>query len=240
MMTDVLPLLFLFLPEGIAALPRLAGPLALLGVLAQALGAFAYDYRWERLHRDDPRAALWDPRQSPLLFQLRERVLLPALPVVRDGKAVLREHPLVLFGPSGSRLAVVDGELRVSGPSPSFGDVILQRGARLEAGALRLSGRWDGLFLRVLPEARSRRLELRVQGTGSGHLYVGERSFWSTATRWATYPIAGPFRIRHPYEYATSGGGDLVITLGKAAGEARISRVLLVPPGEPDEVLTLR
>jgi hypothetical protein len=139
----------------------------------------------------------------------------------------------------GSRLAIVDGELRVSGPGPSFGDVILQRGARVEAGALRLSGRWDGLFLRVLPEARSRRLELRVQGTGAGHLYVGERSFWSAATRWATYPIAGPFRIRHPYEYATSGGGDLVITLGKAAGEARISRVLLVPPAEPDEVLTL-
>jgi hypothetical protein len=51
LMTDVMPLLFVFLPQGLDALGRLGAVLAVLSVAVQALGAFAYDYRWERLHQ---------------------------------------------------------------------------------------------------------------------------------------------------------------------------------------------
>jgi hypothetical protein len=59
---------------------------------------------------------------------------------------------------------------------------------------------------------------------------VGERSFWSTRTRWATYPMSGAFAIRHPYTYAQSGGGDLLVTTGLGGGEAEIEFITLEPP----------
>jgi hypothetical protein len=68
-------------------------------------------------------------------------------------------------------------------------------------------------------------------------LYVGERSFWTTRTRWATYPLSGAFVIRHPYTYSHSGGGDLLVTTGLGGGEAEIEWVALVPPSEPVDVL---
>jgi hypothetical protein len=46
--------------------------------------------------------------------------------------------------------------------------------------------------------------------------------------------MSGRFHVRHPYTYATSGGGDLVVTLGRAAGSADIDFVALVPRGEPE------
>jgi hypothetical protein len=91
----------------------------------------------------------------------------------------------------------------------------------------------------VTEGARARSLELRVAGEGTGTLYVGERGFWSDSVRWTSYPMSGRFRLRHPYRYATSGGGDVSITLGRAAGSADLLSVSLVPPGEPDEVLRL-
>ena len=51
LLTDALPLLFLFLPEGLGVAGLAGLALALLSVGVQALGAFAYDYRWERLHQ---------------------------------------------------------------------------------------------------------------------------------------------------------------------------------------------
>ncbi len=99
---------------------------------------------------------------------------------------------------------------------------------------VRLRGRWDGLFLRATPAARKRNLELRVDGDGSGVLYVGERSFWSPSVRWTTYPMSGRVRVRHPYSYPTSGGSDLLVTLGRAAGSADLDSVALVPRGEPE------
>src|SRR5205085_2784425 len=45
MMTDALPALFLFLPEGLVLLPAAGILLGIVSVLVQALGAFAYDYR---------------------------------------------------------------------------------------------------------------------------------------------------------------------------------------------------
>ena len=202
----------------------------------QALGAFAYDYRWERLFQrgtGPSREELWDPLRSPILFHARERVVLPSMPAVSDGHAVIREHPMVLMGPKGSRLSFAGGALVVKGSESNFGDVLLRRGARIEDGRLRLKGRWDALFLRVEQGARARRLELRVAGRGNGVLYVGERTFWSAAPRWSTYPVGGRFLIRHPYHFPESGGPDLTVTVGKNGGDAQIESVALLPPGDP-------
>jgi hypothetical protein len=242
MMTDALPLLFLFVADGLDRLPSLGAACAALSIAVQALGAFAYDYRWERLYQRPPdpgRPELWRVATSPLLLHARERALILALPAVRGGRAVVHEHRVVPFGPRGTRLSFEGDRLLLRGSEATMGDVHLQAGARLDDGKLRLKGRWDGLFLRVVEEARMRPLELRVEGRGRGTLYVGERSFWSDATRWKTYPMSGALRIRHPFRYLDSGGPDLLVTLGKAQGEAAITRVSLVPPGEPEHVYTL-
>jgi hypothetical protein len=241
LLTDLLPLLFLFLPPGFDALPRLGPLLAALSVGVQVLGAFGYDYRWERLHQRPPaqaREALWDLAQSPIPFALRERVLILAAPGVRERRAFVSEHPLVLFGPEGSRIAVARGALAVVGSDATLRDAHLQRGARVQGDRLRLRGRWDGVFFRVRQGSRQRRLELRVVGRGNGVLYVGERSF-RQPTRWKEYPMAGSVRIRHPYYFPESGGGEVVVTLGKSPGEADLESVSLVPPGEPENVIRL-
>jgi hypothetical protein len=243
LMTDALPLLFFFLPEGLNHFPRAGAALAAVSIGVQALGAFAYDYRWERLHQRDPgtaRAALWDAAKSPIAFHLRERALRPALPAVRDGRAVIREHPVVPFAPLGSRITFGGGCARVDGAERTLGTVILDRGARVEGDRLRLRGRYDGVFLRVPAGARPRRLELRVRGRGRGTLYVSERSFWSAVPRWTAYPMSGDLRVRHPYFFPQSGGEDLLVTLGKAPGEADLESVALVPPDEPENVIRIR
>jgi hypothetical protein len=241
LMTDALPLLFLFLPEGMDLAPRVGAVLAGLSVAVQALGAFAYDYRWERLYQHpgaDPQASLWNVADSPLPFYARRRVVTLAMPHVRDGRAMLREHPLVLFSPRGSRVRF-GGELpAVSGSDPTLSDVHLERGARVEDGRVRLRGRWDGVFLRVTPAARIQRsLELRIRGRGQGLLYVGERSFWSPGTRWKPYTVSGAFAVRHRYRYAESGGSDLVVTVGTGGGDVSLESLALVPPGDPETVL---
>jgi len=240
MMTDVLPLLFLFLPEGLDVLPSVGPVLAALSVAVQALGAFAYDYRWERLYqRQSPvgHAELWDAARSPIVYYARRRVVIFALPVVREGRVWIREHPMVLFGPKGSRATFgADDAPMVTGADATFGDAHAQRGARSEGGRLRLRAHWDGLFLRVRDDAKPRRLQLRVSGRGQGTLYVGERTFWSEP-RWTAYPISGPFQIRHPYHFPESGGGDLTVTIGRAAGEADLASVTLVPPTAPENVI---
>jgi hypothetical protein len=240
MMTDVLPLLFLFLPQGLDVLPSAGAALAAVSVAVQALGAFAYDYRWERLYQGRGSAAhpeLWDVARSPIVYYARRRVVIFALPAVRDGRVSVREHPMVLFGPEGSRASFAAGDAPVvTGADPTFGDAHAQRGARAEGGRLRLRAHWDGLFLRVLDDAKKRRLQLRVAGRGQGTLYVGERTFWSEP-RWTAYPMAGPFQIRHPYHFPESGGADLTVTIGRAAGEADLLSVSLVPPTAPENVI---
>jgi hypothetical protein len=93
---------------------------------------------------------------------------------------------------------------------------------------------------RVPPGARKRRLELRIAGRGEGVLYVGERTFWSEQPRWSTYPVSGPFRLRHPYDYPQSGGPDLTVTIGKSPGEIDLESLSLVAPGDPVDPLRLR
>ena len=237
LMTDAMPLLLLFLPDGYDLAPRLTVGLGALSVAVQALGAFAYDYRWERL-RQRPVASehpeLWDVPHSPIVFYASRRLVILALPRVADGRAEIREHPIVLGGRHGSRVTFAGDRLRVDGTDETMEDVYEDRGARVQDGRLRLRGRWDGLFLRATPAARKRNLELRVDGDGSGVLYVGERSFWSPSVRWTTYPMSGRVRLRHPYSYPTSGGSDLLVTLGRAAGSADLDSVALVPRGEPE------
>jgi hypothetical protein len=242
LMTDLLPLLLLFLPEGIARVGGFGAALAVFGIAAQALGAFAYDGRWERLYQREGAAGqpeLWDVAHSPLVYYATRRVVVPSLPALRAGRIVIRDNPLVLLGPKGSRFSFSGGEdeVVVKGADATAGDLHLLRGARVDDRKLRLRGRWDGMFLRVLPSARQRRLELRIAGHGKGPLYVGERSFWSGTTRFTDYPMDGGFRIRHPYAYAESGGPDLVITTGRGGGLASIDSVALVAPGDADSPL---
>jgi hypothetical protein len=238
MMTDALPLLFVFLPDGFNRMPRVAPALAAVSVAVQLLGAFSYDYRWERLYwrgseEGGSRAALWDVVHSPIPFYAQRRVIVLALPAVKDGRAYVREHAMVIGGGSGSRATFASDPPRVDGADDTLTDVRFERGARVVDGRVRLRGRWDAVAFRVPPEARKRKLELRLAGRGQGVLYVGEKTFWSEQPRWSTYPVSGPFRIRHPYEYATSGGPDVVVTNGKSPGEIDLESMTLVPPSEP-------
>ncbi len=130
--------------------------------------------------------------------------------------------------------------LRVSGSDATLGDLRLERGARVEGQALHLDGRWEGLAFRLPARARLLPLELRLVGRGRGTLYVGESSFWNPKPRWKEYPLRGTFRIVHHFEYATSGGDDLFVTVGKGDGQARLELLAFVPPGEPDEALGAR
>ena len=245
MMTDALPLLFVFLPDGVNVMPRVAPALAAVSVVVQALGAFSYDYRWERLHwrgADAGRApaALWDVVRSPIPFYLQRRVVIFALPAVKDGRVYVREHPVVVLGPTGSRVVFSSDPPRVDGADATMEDIHFLRGARVEDGRARLRGRWDGVQFRVASGARSRRLELRLSGRGQGVLYVGEKTFWSEQPRWSTYPVSGPFRLRHPYEYATSGGPDVIVTIGKSPGEIDLESMALVAPGDPANPVRVR
>jgi hypothetical protein len=236
LLTDALPFLLLFLPEGFDAMGRPGALLAALSVAAQALGAFAGDGRWARLHGPLPEAAVrWQIETSPLLFAARERVLRPAAPTLRAGRVVIGEHPLVMLGPSGSRITFARDSPAVSGADQTCQDVHLQGGARVRDGRLLLAAEDDALFLRVAAGARMRPMQLRILGRGRGTLRVAERTFW-TEPRVRSYAIAGAFRFRHPYDYPASGGPDLTISV---AGEAAIESVSLVSPGAPDQPLEL-
>jgi hypothetical protein len=244
LMSDALPLLFVFLPEGLAATGRVGLGLAFFGVGAQVLGAFADDGRWERLYQRPAAAGhpeLWNVRESPLPLYARRGALTFAVPAVRDGRLAMREHPLVLLGSRGSRVSFAAPDRIVAKSADvTLSDLYLMRGARVDENYLRLRGRWDGIFMRVVPEARARRLELRVRGHGKGILYIGESSFWSTRTRFREYPMSGTFRFRHPYYFPESGGPDLTVTVGRAGGLASLDSLALVPSGDPDHVYELR
>jgi hypothetical protein len=239
-LTAALPPLFLLLPEGLAALPRIGALLAAVSVTVQLLGAFAYDQRWERLYQHPAKPGhpeLWDVALSPIPFYVRRRVVILAVPALRHGRIFIREHRIVVGGGTGSRLTFAGGDLVVRGADATAGDIHLEGGARVVGERLRLSSPGDGLFLRVRPVARLRQLELRIAGRGSGAIAVGERTFWSDQPRSHEYPMGGDFRIRYPYRYAESGGGDLVVALSR--GEASLAAVSLVAPGDPDNPLQL-
>jgi hypothetical protein len=238
-LTAAWPLLFLFLPEGLDA-TRMAGVvLATLSVAIQALGALSYDGRWDRLFGGGPGRVErpWDIADSPIAWQLRQRVLHLALPAITDRHAVLREHVLVVGGPEGSRVTFVGEGPLVTGSETTLGDTALEGGARVLLDTVELRAVGDGVLLRVREGARQRRLELRIAGRGQGTLAVSEGSFWNTAPRTSMQVVGGDFRIRHPYFYPESGGGDLRVTL--RSGSVEIRSLSLVPPGEPENALRL-
>jgi hypothetical protein len=53
---------------------------------------------------------------------------------------------MVLFGPVGSRVSFAAGKPKVEGAERNLGDVLLERGARVDGNRLRLRGRFDGVF----------------------------------------------------------------------------------------------
>ncbi len=239
MLTETLPLLFLFLPEGLELLPKLGALAAAFSVAVQALGAFAYDYRWERLYQRPPTTSqqeLWRPSESPILFYARQRVLILAAPLLADGRVRIGEHRLVAFGPKGSRVQAEGDRLTVVGEPNLVGDVHLLRGARAEASRIFLRRRWDGVFMRVRGPFRPQPLELRVTGRGSGTLYVGEQGF-GEQPHWTGYAMADVFTIVHRYPGAEALGPELVVTVGKGSGRADIISIELeavgASPGGP-------
>jgi hypothetical protein len=230
------PPLLLLLPEGLALLRAAGALIVALSVAVQMLGAFAYDGRWDRLHGGDP-GAVWDLTRSPIVFQVRERAMRLALPAVVGRRVIVREHPLVPGGPTGSFISFSDDRPASGGADPTLGDVLLEGGARVVDDRLRLQAPDDALFFRVRGTARGRRLELRIKGRGPGLLGVGEKTFW-TAVRWDEHRVGGTFRLRVPWSYAESGGAD--IRLVTRSGQLEIISVALVPPGEPENVIRLR
>ncbi len=190
LLTGLLPPLFLFLPEGLRAWPRLGAATAALSVAVQALGSFAYDHRWDRLHRHDLATAVWSWSDGPLVLHLREGVVIVGRPR-RDGdRVVLDELRRAPLGPRGESVRVAAGRWQVSGV-PALSDLHLARAARLDADAMLLSHNRDAVGFRV----RDARV-LLLEGSGDGPLYVRESRPWGEP-RWTSYPTAGPFRIEH-------------------------------------------
>jgi len=234
------PLLLLFLPEGLSFLGLFGTALVVASIGVQALGAFTYDGRWDRLHRAVSGAlgdAAWDARRSPLPFQLGEGVARPSLPGVESRRLVVREHAVVRGTGQGSFLRFGSGGLRPTGADETMTSLRLEAGARVEAERLELRAPGDAVAFSVREGARPRRLELRVVGRGRGTLGLAEKSFWK-AERWRDRAVAGAFRLRLPYSFAESGAPDLVLAL-RAGGPLEIESVALVPPTEPEDVVRL-
>jgi hypothetical protein len=241
LLTSAWPALLLFLPEGLAGL-RIAGwLLVIVSIAVQALGAFTYDQRWDHLVRTAgdriPDAALWDPAKSPVALALRERVLRLAAPGRRDGHWVVNTYPLAPAAPRGSIVEFGSEGVVGAGSEPVLGDIVLEGGARVDGTRLRLAEAGDGVFLRIADEARLRRLELRVAGKGRGTVVIGEQTFW-TEPRWTVHPVDGTFRLRKPYYFPESGGPDVRIALS-GAGSIELTKISLVNPKEPEDVVRL-
>lgn len=234
------PLLLLYVPEGLSLL-KLAGTLlVVLSALVQALGAFAYDGRWDRLHRGPGgglASAAWDLARSPVPFQLKEGVVRPSLPAVEGRRLVVREHALLAPGETGSFVRFGEGRLRPTGADETMTGLRLEGGARVAGERLELLQPGDAIAFRVREGARPRRLELRVVGRGRGTLVVREAGLF-VREKLQERGVEGAFRIRLPYAFAASGAADLAVGL-KAGGPVAIESVALVPPGDPEDVLRL-
>jgi hypothetical protein len=236
----VWPLLLVFVPEGFALLGTVASLLAVLSVGVQALGAFAYDGRWDRLHGGpsaDARSAVWSVVDSPIAFQAREKTAHLALPGIEGRRLVVRSRVVAPSGTAGSFVSFAKAEPRPTGVDRTIGALRLEGGARVEGGRLELRATGDGLGFRVPEGAWPRRLELRVAGRGSGTLGIGESAF-IRETRWRERAVTGSFRLRLPYHYSESGGPDVRVSL-RAGGPVAVESIALVPPTEPENVLRL-
>jgi hypothetical protein len=234
------PLLLLFLPEGFAALKLLASLLVVGSIGIQALGALSYDGRWDKLYgaqAGSRRAGTWDLRNSPILFQARERVARVAIPAVEGRRLTSRQRVFSPRAAAGSFVSFARLPPAPTGADATFDGLRFEGESRFESGALALSKEGDGLAFRVREGARPRRLEIRIVGRGTGRIGVAESGSGS-GTRWRDENVAGPFRLRFAYLYADSGGPDVRIVL-RGGGPVAIESVALVPPSEPENVLRL-
>ncbi|HXY38218.1 MAG TPA: hypothetical protein VEQ10_01025, partial [Vicinamibacteria bacterium] len=234
------PRLILFLPEGLAVTRVVGTVLVLASVAIQALGAFSYDGRWDRLHRDAQGglgSVAWDLARSPIAFQWEEGVLRPSLLGVEGRRLVVHEHALVGGSLSGSFVSFADGGLRATGADATMVALRLEQGARVAGRRLELSAPGDGVAFRVREGAQPRRLELRLVGRGQGTLAVGEAGLWTSA-RWRERSVAGAFKLRLPYAFADSGAADLSVVL-RAGGPLGLDSVALVPPADPENLFRL-
>lgn len=216
LLTDLLPALFFFLPEGLAAWPRLGALLGTVSVAVQLLGGWTYDYRWERLHQrgGDFDAALWSWRDSPITFAVREGVFIRGGLEIEGRRVRLRTSRSVPFGPKGSTVEGTPGGLRISG-EPSMRDIRLERGARLTGSWITLSHPADAVAFRSNASgSHTLRLVGTLQGTLRLELPAG--------------PIALPTSGDFDLELKVQLGAYEDVTIRAEAGELRLARLSLV------------
>lgn len=215
LLTDLLPALFFFLPEGIAAWPKLGALLGAVSVAVQLLGGWTYDYRWERLHQrgGDFNAALWSGRDSPIAFAAREGIFIQGDPEIDGRRIRLRTSRSVPFGPEGSTVEGTPAGLRISGES-LMRDIRLERGARLTGSWITLSHPADAVAFRSnTSESHTLQLVGTLQGTLRLELPSGP----------ITLPMAGDFDLELPIELRV----DEDVTIRAETGELRLARMSL-------------
>lgn len=213
LLTDLIPALFYFLPEAVTVWPKAGSLLGLLSCGIQFLGGWTYDYRWERLHQRGLEfgPALWSVRDSPLVFALREGVVIQGLPRLEDRRVRLPQVRFTPFGPQGSSVDSTDAGLRVTG-EPLFRDVRLERGARITSGAISLAHPADALAFRSLFTGSRK---VRLVGALQGLLQV------QTDTTAVEQEVSGAFDV----EVAVSlrAGEDVYVRAG--SGELQLTRI---------------
>ena len=213
LLTDLLPALFFFLPEGLTTLPRTSALLGLASLAVQLLGGWTYDYRWERLHQRGQEfdAALWSWTGSPLAFAIREGVVTQGVPELSGRRVRLRLHRFVPFGPEGSAIEGTSSGLRISG-APLVRDIRLERGARMAAGWISLSHPGDAVAFRA--ETSGVRT-VRLLGSLQGLLRI------DTPTGSTSIPSSGDFDTRVSLQVSP---GDEVYVRAET-GELRLARI---------------
>jgi MFS family permease len=235
------PLVLFCLPEGFALLGSAGVLLALLSVAVQALGAFTYDGRWDRLYRGPSGtlgAAMWDASRSPIVYQVREGPVRLAFAGLEGRRLVVHEHAVARERATGSFVSFAREAVAPTGVDATMTGLRFEGGARVMAGHLELRAAGDAVAFRVREGAWPRRLEIRVVGRGQGTVGVGEGDF-RRQTRWREQAVSGAFRLRLPYFYPESGGADVRVAL-RGSGSIDVESVALVPPNEPENVIRLR
>lgn len=213
LLTDALPALFFFLPEGLAALPRTGAALGLFSFAVQLLGGWTYDYRWERLHQrgQEFEAALWSWSDSPLAFAVREGVVTQGIPEIEQRRVRLRLHRFVPFGPEGSLIEGTPGGLRISGAA-LVRDVRLERGARIAGGWMSLTHPGDAVAFRAGPSGLR---SVRLTGSLDGVLRI------DTPSGSTSIASSGDFDVTTPVQLAP--GEELSVRA--QTGDLRLGRV---------------
>ncbi len=217
LLTDLLPALFFFLPEGLATLPKTGALLGLVSLAIQLLGGWTYDYRWERLHQRGQEfgPALWSWTDSPLAFAVREGVVTQGFPELDGRRVRLRLHRFVPFGPEGSTIEGTPGGLRISGTA-LVRDVRLERGARMSGGWISLSHPGDAVAFRT---GWSSVRTVRLIGSLHGLLRI------DTALGSTSIPSSGDFDVSVPLALAP---GDEVYVRAET-GDLRLARIEVSP-----------